>query len=163
MHDLVVGGGDRRRKRRQEIENLAAVLEIAACELSDDERVNEHDPLVENIREAGHPSSEMFHPDGRVNQDHETRRRGAVRRRGSLPARRARRRAFSRAISARSPSCTSSVRSRRPVTREPASGGVLKTPRPAPCGLERFVTESYEINNLNNGVNFPDFRNRLSI
>lgn len=63
VHDLVVGGADGYGKCRQEIEDLAAVLEIAARELPDDERVNEHEPLVENIREAGQPSPQMLHPD----------------------------------------------------------------------------------------------------
>jgi len=63
VQHFVIGGADRHRKRRQEIEDLASVLEIAACELSDDERVNEHESLVQDLREGGQPSPQMLHPD----------------------------------------------------------------------------------------------------
>jgi hypothetical protein len=66
-------------------------------------------------------SAQMVYPNRCIDEDHladrrAVRRRGTARRRGSDPPSAANLRALSRAISARSPSCTSAVFSCTPVT-----------------------------------------------
>jgi len=92
----------------QKGEDAPALAQRAAREFPDDERVEHHHTIVEQRRESAIPASQMVHPDGRIDQDHDgrrvrCRRRGAAAAAGSVAPRAARRRALSRAIRARNP------------------------------------------------------------
>jgi hypothetical protein len=106
--DALKGFGGRREwclgKLLEKLEEVGAIAEVAADELADDTGMTEHLVGGEGLGESGRePIPEMCNPDRGVSQDHlalsERRRRGALSC-GWEPARAARRRAASRAISA---------------------------------------------------------------
>jgi hypothetical protein len=78
--------------------------DLSAGHLADDERVRGHFPVFESLDEHRNGLVKMIDPDRRVDENQEGRLLRGVLARGSLPPSRARRRALSRAINARSPS-----------------------------------------------------------
>lgn len=103
----------------EESEDFAPVAHPPAGQLSHDEWVRKNQAAFQGTRELGVASSEVIHPDGRVDQNHFTadRRRGGTANSGSLPPSRASRRADSRSTRARRPSLINAVRSLVPVSR----------------------------------------------
>jgi hypothetical protein len=96
----------RRRQFPQKAEHFAAVFQIAARQLAQDERMHQHAALFKGHGQRRCAGTQMIDPNRRVDQDHADceRRRGTGCNRGSLPPSRARRRALSRSIRALSPS-----------------------------------------------------------
>ncbi|MDW5593093.1 hypothetical protein VSS74_02005 [Conexibacter stalactiti] len=117
--DLVVLGDDRLGEVAQQAEDLVAVAEVGEREFADDARVREDGAVVEQAGERVVAVTEEVDPDGGIDEDHcgSLRRRRTSSSAGSLPPRRARRRALSRSISAPSASRTSAVFSVVPVRR----------------------------------------------
>lgn len=114
---FLIGGNDADGEIRKKIEDLPSLSRLAAGKLPDDKWMR-HDILIfERFRQPGNALVQMVDPDRCVDENQEERRRRGAFASGSLPLRRARRRALSRAIRARSPSWTSAVRSCIPVTR----------------------------------------------
>src|SRR5262245_828152 len=119
---LLVGCHWYRGQAAEQLEHLAPIPEVTAGQLADDEWMRQHTPGGELIGEGGASGAEMLHPDRRVDQDQRpfrpfVRRRRGTRSEGSVPPRRASRRALSRSINARSPSWIRAVRSLMPVRR----------------------------------------------
>jgi hypothetical protein len=101
-------------------QNIRAVFQVAARKLSQYERMHQNRCFIEKRRELRLAFTEMFNPDGGIDQHHHAvaeRRRGTGSSRGSVPLNAARRFAASRAINASSPACTSAVFSSIPVRR----------------------------------------------
>jgi hypothetical protein len=109
----------RERKITEKSKYFAAIREVAAGKLSQNEWVHEYLGIFQHARELRDAFSEMVYPNGSVNQDHARfgRRRGTERSLTSLPPSLASRRALSRAIKACRPACMSAVRPFTPVTR----------------------------------------------
>ena len=88
-------------------------------QLTDDERMRHHASFVEQLFELPIGPAEVIDPDRRIHQQRDyldgRRRRGAAARRSEPPSA-ASRLALSRATSARSPSCTTAVFSRIPLS-----------------------------------------------
>ena len=99
--NLVVGRDQGFRQFFQIRQDLAAIRESAECQFPDNERMGKNLPLLEKFDETRIVSTKMINPDRRVDQDHNsTLRRGTSFRSGSLPPRRASRRALSLSMSA---------------------------------------------------------------
>jgi len=107
------------RKMSQQLEQLRMVLQIAAHNLADDEWMDAHAACFQRIDEPGVSTAQVVNPHRRIGEDHALadRRLGMGRNVGSLPPRRASRRALSRSMSARSPSWMRAVRSAIPARR----------------------------------------------
>ena len=105
------GHGSGLRQSVQEFENLCAVVKIAAGKLADHMRVAEDSSALEEIGELLVASSEVIDPYRCVDEHSHAVARllGVLARFGSVPARRASRRALSIAINASSPWRTSAV------------------------------------------------------
>src|SRR5881227_1817993 len=101
---LLVVWHDARGKRRNKTENLIAIPDLAAGQFTDDEWMGQDVLTLQCRLERRNALMEMIDPDGCVDEDQEERRLRGAFAPGSLPPRRARRRALSRAISARKPS-----------------------------------------------------------
>jgi hypothetical protein len=114
---LLVRGHDRLRQILQMTQKSGAPLQIAERKLAHNEGVPEDFTPVEPRSEPLIADPQMLDPDGRIDEDHPrfVRRRGIAVRPGSLPPRRASRRAASRSINARSASRTKADFSRIPV------------------------------------------------
>jgi hypothetical protein len=95
------------------------VRKTAASDLANDERMDKHARIFKRRAQTRVAATQMIHPDRSVDEDQdfgEWRRRGAGFSSGWVPPKRARRRALSRSISARKPSCTTADRSRGPTS-----------------------------------------------
>jgi hypothetical protein len=103
---FVVSRTWRLRKAPKMSQYLAPAANVAAGQLSSDERVDQHFLLLQGRNESQLTAAEVLDPDRRVNEDHTLpgRRRGTDLALGSLPPSRASRRALSREMSARRPS-----------------------------------------------------------
>jgi hypothetical protein len=106
----------------EKAEDLRASLQPAERQLTEDERVDENEPVAQKRLQPRVASAQMVDPDRRIDQDQRgalrvrrARRRGARRKAFSEPPRAARRRALSRAISASRPALTIAVFSLKPV------------------------------------------------
>jgi hypothetical protein len=106
-------------KMCQEFEQLRPILQIAARDLPNDEWMDANAACFQCVDEPPIAGAQVLNPDGSISEDHASvdRRLGTGRNAGSLPPRRASRRALSRSISARSPSCMTAVRSVKPARR----------------------------------------------
>src|SRR6266436_3766906 len=117
LEHFQVRGAGRLRHPPQYPQNVVTLSQIAERKLAQHERMPEHPAVFEQRVEyrAGRP--EMLDPDRRIDEDHPrfVRRRGISARSGSLPPRRASRRAASRSINALSASRTRADFSRMPV------------------------------------------------
>jgi hypothetical protein len=114
---LLVRGHDRLRQIPQITQKSAPPLQMAERKLAHHEGVREDFAPVQPRREPLIAGPQMLDPVGRIDEDHPrfVRRRGIAVRPGSLPPRRASRRAASRSINARSASRTKADFSRIPV------------------------------------------------
>src|ERR1051325_4895230 len=120
-HRLVVTDHQRRRKRGEQLEHLATLLQQTEADLTYHVGVAQHFAGLQMCGQNGVMATQMVHPDRGIDENHLAvrrvgRRRAMTRRRGSEPPSAASLRALSRAISARSPSCTSALFSCMPVT-----------------------------------------------
>src|SRR5262249_54597333 len=108
MQDLLVGGHARAWQVRQGAKHDLAPTQIAQGDLADDKGVRQNQARIQQRGKRMVAGSQVIDPDGSVDQDHAgdgRRRRGAFRL-GSVPPRRASRRALSRSINALSASRT---------------------------------------------------------
>lgn len=101
---LVVGRDRRRGESRKKFEHLLPVDQISAGQFTEYERMDEHLLFFQNGLQLRDSFSQVVDPHRGVDKNHEERRRRGALIRGSLPPRRASRRALSRAMRARSPS-----------------------------------------------------------
>jgi hypothetical protein len=117
LQNLLIGGDACLWKIVQSVENKLALAQHAERELPDDERMREHRSGIEQGREGIVPYAKMIDPNGGIDQNHvrPERLRGAGIRSGSLPPRRASRRALSRSINALRASRTRAGFSFKPV------------------------------------------------
>jgi hypothetical protein len=122
LQDLVMVRRFCSRHLRKQPEDLRPPLEPPERELTDDERVDENEPLAQKSGEPRVASTEMVDPYRRVDEDQREdlrtgrgRRLGTRRRAFSDPPRAASRRALSRAIRASRPAWTIAVFSLKPV------------------------------------------------
>src|SRR5260370_24871415 len=117
MQDLRICGDARARQVRHGVQHGLALTQIAQSEFADDEGVGQNHSGVEPAGKRLVARAKMVDPDGRIDQDHAEadRRRGGASRPGSLPPRRASRRALSRSMRALSASRTRLDFSLRPV------------------------------------------------
>jgi hypothetical protein len=114
--DLIVAGHRSPGKLSQQGDDLCSVLQVAARQLADDERMAEDLPGLQESDQPLVAVSQVIDPDRRVDQDgYRSRRLGIGLDRFSVPPSLARRLALSRSISASSPSLTSLVFSLVPV------------------------------------------------
>jgi len=118
LEHLVVLRHRRSGERRQERQDLRAIREPTAREFTDHERMAPHDVFLKSGGQSRVAAAEVIDPDRGVDQY-----QGAGRRRatdsspGWVPPSAARRRAFSRAINASRPACTTAVFPLRPLSR----------------------------------------------
>src|SRR5271167_1321096 len=112
-----VRGTDRLRQPLRDPYDVVTLPQIAQRELARDERMSENLAVAKQFAEYRVGRPQVFDPDRRIDQDHLGfgRRRGIGLRLGSLPPRRASRRAASRSTNALSASRTSADFSRMPV------------------------------------------------
>jgi len=117
MEHLRIRGNVDLRQFAHGAKHSVAPTQIAERQFPDDERVRHHLPAVEEPRQAAVADTQMVDPDRGIDQDHlaADRRRGTGFKAGSVPARRANRRALSRSISALSASRTKADFSLTPV------------------------------------------------
>lgn len=71
LEALVEGGDAREREPPQVGEGLAAVLQVARGEFTDDDGVAQNEPFLQQGRQCGRSRAEVGHPDRCINQDHE--------------------------------------------------------------------------------------------
>ena len=104
--DLRIRGGAGSRKTRQHPQYEFALTQVAQSELADNEWMCQRCASFEQLRKGRVTVAEMLDPNRRIDQDHAPadRRLGGALRSGSVPPRRAKRRALSRSISALSAS-----------------------------------------------------------
>jgi hypothetical protein len=93
--DFIVLGDRRLGKFGEEREYLPAVPNVADRQLSNDEGVGKDMAVHQPVGQRGFPDAKVGHPYRSVDEDPQGRRRGTVRIRGSVPPRRASRRAAS--------------------------------------------------------------------
>jgi hypothetical protein len=117
LQNLFVRGEARLRQVLQSAYDKIALPEIPQRKLTDDEGMRENDAEIEEVHERLVRSVQMMHPDRNVDQDHPRfdRRLEGMLRLGSLPPKRASRRALSLSIKALSASRTNADFSRSPV------------------------------------------------
>ena len=108
FEDLIVGRGTGLGQVSQGSKNDPPRMQITQREFADDKWMCQDLPGVEEGCELPIARAQMLYPDRRIGQDHERagRRRGGAFSLGSVPARRANRRALSRSMSALSASRT---------------------------------------------------------
>ncbi len=115
-HFIILGAGCRRQCMEQR-NNLFAVFQIAASQLTDHKRMNHHLLLFQQIDQLCIGFTKMVNPNGCIDQNHAAvLRRGTSFTSGSLPPRAASRSALRRAISASSPMRINAVFSLTPVS-----------------------------------------------
>src|ERR1700679_2359375 len=116
LQNLFLACSQRLRELSQCREDQIATIQIAHCQFADDKRVYENSSPIQQQPHLGVVFAEMIDPNRRIDKDHFAGRRRGIRVNfGSLPPRRARRRAASRSIKARSASRTKADFSSSPV------------------------------------------------
>jgi hypothetical protein len=117
FQNLLVGGDTRLRQSMQLAYSKMTLLQIAQGELANHKGMRENGSDIEQAHKDLVRGAQMMHPDGRIDQDHAgfERRLLGVLSAGSVPPKRARRRALSRSIKALSASRTMADFSRSPV------------------------------------------------
>ena len=108
MQDFWLGGDVGTRQIREGSQHHLALAQVAQSEFANHKRMGENHAGVEQFGERLVMPTQMIDPDGRIHQDHARagRRRGGASKAGSLPPKRANRRALSRSIRALSASRT---------------------------------------------------------
>lgn len=96
--DFAIGRLGRGGQRAEQFKHTASIVQAAASELADDEGMSQNIAEFQSCSQGGHTAPKMIDPDRGIDQNHAAteRRRGTGRKPGSVPPRRASRRALSR-------------------------------------------------------------------
>jgi len=112
---FIFGSYRRQWKLAHQRKNLRAAFQIAARKLAKNERMHQHQSIVQRVEKMRLAATEVVDPHRRVDQDHDLwRRRGIALSCVSLPPSLAKRLALSRSISALNPAWIRAVRSFMP-------------------------------------------------